>query len=484
MKQRHLIQGKSFKAFLWHFPLFLLLVDGILAAGFGFYYLFIHHLFFYTMLIGLVCSLIAYAVVYFLATRLSTPELFVPEEEYWSNGEKEAFAKVQEYVRGVAYDRLDWRDANTYFQVIQEVTHQAASFYHPHKSQPELDVPLSQLTLITRQVAYDLHEKLDEIVPGTHLITLKHLLYARSFYSQTPSVYNTYRTLAFLLNPAMGILREGRTQLYRQVSSSFLQKHQTMLLRYGLELIGHYAVELYSGRLRHEIQNEKIASPSQPMTLWLTATSSELEKEFLECYFTGSDWKGAGDSHSSQAMFTAVHPQWGQFQVGRSEENGIAKRSFFSRKSTPPGRWEQLSEKLSEVDCVILIHDCRHSDKEADRALMEAFGAWKKEHPKVTPPLWLVVLRGEEVSESEKETVEGTQALEEADWVLLEESSEAFFQMLCGFSAEIERIQDSRQLSHHLRQGGIRKTAKQVRQASGELWHHFWPAKGKPGEKP
>ncbi|MDO4583895.1 MAG: hypothetical protein Q4D62_07300 [Planctomycetia bacterium] len=483
MKHRHLIQGKSFKAFLWHFPLFLLLVDGILAAGVGFYYLFVHHLFIYTMLIGLVCSLVAYAVVCFLASRLATPELFVPEEEYWSNGEKEAFARVREYVQGISCDTLDWKDANTYFQVIQDVARQAASFYHPQKSQPELDVPLSQLTLITRQVAYDLHEKLDEIVPGTHLVTLKHLLYAKSFYTKTPSVYNTYRTLAFLLNPAMGILREGRAQLYRQVSSSFLQKHQTMLLRYGLELIGHYAVELYSGRLRHEMQKEKRQPLSQPVTLWLAASSPEVEKDFFERHFTGADWKSFPDSTSPHPLFTVAHPEWGRFQIVRAEEEGTLKKSFFSRKPTLQGPWEQLCARLEEVDVVVLIHDVCHSDPDVDRAIMEAFQEWKKSHSHRTPPLCLVVLVGKEVSETEKELVETPFVLSEADWVLEEESPEAFFQILCGFFTEIERIQEARQLSPHLRQGGIRKTAKQVQEATGKLWHHFWSAKDRPAEK-
>ncbi|MDO5113005.1 MAG: hypothetical protein Q4E67_01375 [Planctomycetia bacterium] len=482
MKQRHLIQGKSFKAFLWHFPLFLLLVDGILAAGFGFYYLFVHHLFFYTMLIGLGCSLVAYGIVCFFAARLSTPQLFVPEEEYWSNGEKEAFAKVKQYVQGIPYENLDWKDGNTYFQVIQNVVRQAASFYHPHRSQPELDVPLSQLTLITRQVAYDLHEKLDEIVPGTHLITLRHLLFARSFYSKTPSVYNTYRTLSFLMNPTMGILREGRAQLTRQVSSSFLQKHQTMLLRYGLELIGHYAVELYSGRLQHEIQKEKLPLPYQRSTLWLISSSMELEKAFFERHFTGGEWKMIPVEPSSGQVVTVTHPKWGTFQIGGTVEE-IPKKSFFSRKSVSMGRWEQLSERLVETDMVILIHDCQRSDRKEDRALVEAFQKWKKSHLEVTPPLWMVVLSGEEVSESEMETVEVSLAVKEVDWVLWEDNSETFFQILHGFSNEIGRIQESRQLSPHLRQGGIRKTAKQVREAAGKLWSHFYPTKENPIDK-
>ncbi|MDO4575297.1 MAG: GTPase domain-containing protein [Planctomycetia bacterium] len=469
MRPRHILTVPSIGATLWYFSLLLLVIDLFLAAGCGVYWMYEQGWLVWAMAVGLGCTMFAYLFAWLWARKhLVVPKLEVESEEYWSNCEKQAFEKVEQCVAAIPYEEGDSLNANKYLEYVHTIAHEVASVYRPNREKPEYDVPLAHVMVIAERVVRDLRQKIAEEIPGTYLVTLNHLFYLQSWYGMYPKLYQAYRLVAFPLNPVSGVMREARLRMGREIFNSYQHQLGEMLFRYSLNLVGRYAVELYSGRLRFEDLKEKRPELAHPAEVLLVGQSGVGKTTFQNDFF--------GEATAERFHVTELE----------GFERGVKTGRIFRREQeTTP--FEKCRDAMLQSELVILVYDALR-EHTADVAFVRDFMAWKKEHPERTPPILLVAAILEEVTPEEVERVCATLSLDEETPVFpveyarnTETQREIFQGMLEELSSEILRVQEARGIFCCRKSHGVSETGRQLGMLGRKVISHLWG--GKKGEK-
>ncbi|MDO4571372.1 MAG: hypothetical protein Q4D38_13380 [Planctomycetia bacterium] len=381
--------------FLWLLPILFLILQVVVAAALGFLWLYEHNFFVQWLIFGLVSSLLAWLIGCLWArSRSRLPELEVSEEEYWSNLEKKAFAQVESYTSSLNYEDYDFKKMDDVVGTASELLHRVALVYHPKKKRPEFDVSLALVLLLFERVVRDLRQKLADEVPGTYLFTVHDLMRMQTLYSIYRPIYNIYRVVSFPLNPFSAAVRESRAQLNKQAVGAFSLKMRQMFFRYLFKLVGYYAVELYSGRLRYEDLASGAKVAREPIRTLVVGREGSGKSCFIREAFGEENLKEE-QQNADGKIFSLVHPEMGALIIhdclGYDRAQPAGFFSFFQTEQTP---FERHLEEIRTSDVLFLVSDVTKNDRKWDRQFINAFYHWCENQKETTPPVLIIIVTG------------------------------------------------------------------------------------------
>jgi hypothetical protein len=248
----------------------LLALPILLLLPFGILWLWQHGMLLIWLSGTLVLTLTGYLAAWWFARRGGNPpDLLVgfsdtqtaasPEgDDGWSPRDRQAWLEVLDEAatvdKGAALDRA-------YLLATAERTiERVARHYHPEDRDPIWSFTGPELLMLVERVSQRLRSILLEHVPGAHLIEARHLMRAWELKPTAETGWKTFKHLhtawrvSRVVNPIAALMAEARQFLVNTAVHETSDYLRTQGLRIWVEEVGRAAIELYSGRLRVDLE--------------------------------------------------------------------------------------------------------------------------------------------------------------------------------------------------------------------------------------
>jgi hypothetical protein len=205
------------------------------------------------------CFLVAYLLTAYWTRKGSRAILPSPTYDdplnYWTDRDRRAWKVVERHA--VESRPLDWADLSDpnglkrYAEEAQALAREVAREYHPGTNDPFEHLTLPEILTAFELVAQDLGRRVDEYVPGSHLLSLQNIKRAKQASDWYETGRNVYWLASAVMNPLKAAAQVVATKAGLQTAFAQIQKNvlHWFYLSYVHEL-GRYLIELNSGRLR------------------------------------------------------------------------------------------------------------------------------------------------------------------------------------------------------------------------------------------
>ncbi|MDW8244551.1 MAG: GTPase [Thermogemmata sp.] len=230
----------------------LLIAPLIVLISLGAYHLwYTDHLWLWWPLLGL--FVLGYVLAWHWTRHITTPTPTKGDApSYWTDRDLQAWSKVQ--AKAQEYQQVQWEDltqAEHYSSLALDLARQVAAVYHPGVAEPFDPLTMPEVLACIELAAADLNELVQKYVPASHLIRIGDIRRARQVWQWYRHGQNVYWLLAAVLDPLQTAARYAVT---RGILTPLFEKaRQNLLVWFHTQFIlrlGHYLIELYSGRLR------------------------------------------------------------------------------------------------------------------------------------------------------------------------------------------------------------------------------------------
>ncbi|GEM_PF-800445 len=199
----------------------------------------------------IVLTATAWAAIRYLARpSLASPKAFAFPSPYGSSPlDERARQAVERIARQVETGETPLDSAETAKALLLNLLEAVAAVYHADSRQAVLQVPLPDVLKLVELVTADLRNIVSQKVPGSHVLTVADWIRIPQWWQTSQWGWFLYRLVTIPLAPGTALLRELRFFLLGRVTQSSLQTTNLLLKGYAVRRLGHYAIELYSGRI-------------------------------------------------------------------------------------------------------------------------------------------------------------------------------------------------------------------------------------------
>jgi hypothetical protein len=324
-------------------------------------------------------------------------ELVAPDSD-WPARERNAFEKVRRLAETV--EPLSLTGADEAFALARRVVEHVARHYRPEDDNPLAAFTMPEGLLLVQRVSARLRQAVLEMVPLADRLTLAQLRSAHDLVGKASplvelgrDVYDLYRAVRPVINPASAALGEARRLIFDaawDAGKARLQRRLTELL--VLE-VGKAAIDLYSGRLRHDSEEvERVAAA--------TARADAVAREAaapLRVLIAGQTNAGKSSLLNALArdILAPVTPLPGPsgfraFEATDPEGSGFV---FVDAPGldTSPAAIAALAEEARRADIVLWTIAVTQAAREADARGFAAFREWFAARPELNRPPLLCV---------------------------------------------------------------------------------------------
>lgn len=250
----------------------LFLTPWVALAGIGLYHLWEHG---WSYAVGwplLACM----ALSYFLAWRWTRrgakllPPVDVPPPDYWTDRDNLAWEKVR--AKAATYERVTTEqlaDPKHYADIAIDLAQQVGAVYNPEAGPDRAFdlLTLPEVLTCVELAAADLNEMVQKYVPASHLLRIRDARRARQASEWYKTGQNLWWAGAAVLNP---IDTAARFIASRSILGGLFDRLQSNVILWFhtafIHQLGHYLVELNSGRLRVGVKRyrELMAAHQEP----------------------------------------------------------------------------------------------------------------------------------------------------------------------------------------------------------------------------
>ncbi|TVP87042.1 MAG: GTP-binding protein HSR1 [Thioalkalivibrio sp.] len=176
----------------------------------------------------------------------------------WSPRDLEAWQEVRQIAAGVDRDIVTDRDR--LLGAARETIERVARHYHPEERDPIWSFTVPELLMLTERVSVRLRMVVTDHVPAAHLVEAGHLLRIWGYRPMAASGMRVFRHLhnawrvTRMTNPVAALLAEARQRLVGAAMTEAGDWLRSEGARIWVEEVGRASIELYSGRLRIDIE--------------------------------------------------------------------------------------------------------------------------------------------------------------------------------------------------------------------------------------
>lgn len=176
----------------------------------------------------------------------------------WSPRDLQAWDEVRQIAAAVDRDIVTDRDR--LLGAARETIERVARHYHPEDRDPIWSFTVPELLMLTERVSVRLRMVVLDHVPAAHLIEAGHLLRIWEYRPMATTGLRIFRHLhnawrvTRLTNPMAALLAEARQRIVGAAMTEAGDWLRSEGARIWVEEVGRAAIELYSGRLRIDIE--------------------------------------------------------------------------------------------------------------------------------------------------------------------------------------------------------------------------------------
>ena len=314
-----------------------------------------------------------------------------------------AWARVEALATSLDPDDWPLDEQMHLVRLAQQTLEQVASHFHPEVEQPLLELRVPHALLIIERASRDLREALSEYIPLSHRLTVGALARAYRWKPFAERVLGFYRAGRLVLNPASALLNEAWSQLRERGFAAARRDVYRWLLQEYVRKIGHYAIQLYSGRL---LLNEE-----EPLKRLTRASRVDLEQavevatqsqalaveEPLRILVLGRS--NTGKSSLINALFghlraaTDLLPDTTRAQTPyRLEREGLEIALVIDTPGSERLAHRSLQEAAGAADMILWVSAAHRPDRQSERQTLDALRTAQAARVDRRPPPLLVVV--------------------------------------------------------------------------------------------
>lgn len=331
---------------------------------------------------------------------------------HWTDRDRQAWALIEARAKSGAQlppDQLS--QPQTYVSTAQDMALEMARFYHPSAQDPIGLLTIPELLAVVELAVHDLAELVHQYLPAGHLLTVNDWKRAKQAAQWYQTGSNIYWAISSLFNPFDTALRYVAAKMGMALPLQLLQQN-LLLWFYGafIHRVGHYLIELNSGRLRvgakryRELMEQATASASataaasgaSPVAL-ASGASPHVTITLLGQVKVGKSSLINALLGEQQAK-TGVTPLTDAIRCYQLQPEGIdatltlLDTPGYGHKGPSADQLRATEEAARQSDLLLLVLHGRNPGRQADLELLQKLRAWFEQQPSLKMPRVLAVL--------------------------------------------------------------------------------------------
>jgi predicted GTPase len=323
---------------------------------------------------------------------------------HWTDRDHEAWKLVEAraaQVRDVPLERLE--NLHVYVDAGRDMAEELARFYHPDSSDPLGRVTIPELLTVMELAAHDMHELVEQYLPGGHLLTVNNWRQARRATDWYRTASKAYWGISALFNPVQTGLRYAASQL--GISQPWQQLQQSLadwFYTAYLNRLGTYLIELYSGRLgvgadRYRALVDRYAPAGEKGTVPSEATAPVVTLALFGQVKAGkSSLVNAllGDARAKTDVLpaTAEITRYRLNQPAAGSALELLDTVGYGHEGPKADQLKATEQAAREADVLLLVLHVRNPAREADVQMLRRLREWFAARPDLRMPPLIAVL--------------------------------------------------------------------------------------------
>lgn len=236
-----------------------IIILGLLVAlpiGFllavGVYHLWATNWFFWAWWPMIACIAAAYILAWHWQKKMRREIADESPPLHYTDRDELAWKKIEERIRNTEKVTVEEMSGlQLYVDEAQGMATELAAIYHPEATDPVSKLTIPEVLAVVELASHDLGKIAKTYLPGGHILTLDHLRQAKQAHKWYKRASNTFWAASAVIDPIRTGLRYVATQAGLGKPLDMLRDN-VFLWFYAqfVRRLGHYLIELYSGRLR------------------------------------------------------------------------------------------------------------------------------------------------------------------------------------------------------------------------------------------
>ena len=344
-----------------------------------------------------------WALAWLLIRKTKRVEVPLPEigsRAHWTPQDLAALAIVdveRNRLDGITSEQLT--DVKFYRERTVELATKLALHYHPKAVDPLDKLSVVEILTIAQLVSEDMEEWFQTYVPGSHLITVGQW----RMLSQAPGWWKAATNVGWIAavatNPLVGLGRYAVSKVFvdpvtKQLQAGLLGSFFTIYLRQ----VGHYLIELNSGRLRGGAARYRRAMQQLEQLPIDTSGVEPAKSEPITVTIAIIGQVKAGKSSlancllGNQRAAVDVLPLTKdvdryELQIEESQDRLILLDTpGYSDAGATREQAQSTREAVRQADLILLVMAANSPAKQADAKMLEELNGWFREQHRLKPP--------------------------------------------------------------------------------------------------
>lgn len=402
--QSHLLKSFLLNQVLWFIPSFVAMMSPMLVFVFLGAWWVVENRYWSELLgVSLVGFVLAWVgllgVRYFRLPRRKTAKM-----------ENAARREVEQFVENFDYKEVKITEWKKILEAVLTLNAAVARQYGIRAKNPELDLPLSYVLLVTERISADLNRFLDEKVKFLNVKPLEWLQLKHIFYF-IPS------------GKGKGAGKEKEEKNGGQNSNGILENVPSFITRKILSrlfrVVGYYSVMIYSGKLRYMAEPQDQWKFPLQVSVWNGVVEGDSEvhdaetAQWIRRILAGCPEAGLFRQGKNEVTYRLPIASWGEILLSCGK-----LRELEGGKSGKKGTRTVGVEEMMETDLVLcwisvaerrkILEEVKNTGK-ISAEWKRKLAVWRKVPENVRPVLRFVVELGDEKTENEVMVQEWTQ---------------------------------------------------------------------------
>ncbi len=231
----------------------------VFLAGVGFYHLWESKWLFWAWWPMAVCFASSYILAWRWQKQLHREVAEEPPPLHYTDRDRVAWQRVEEHIKQIEkVSADDLADLPLYVNVAQKMAPELARIYHPNASDPMGNLTIPEMLAVVELASHDLAEMAKNYLPGGHFITIDNIRQARTAVKWYERANHTFWAASAVIDPVRTGVRyfASRAGLGKPLD---MFKENVFLWFFAnyVRKLGHYLIELNSGRLKVGVERYK-----------------------------------------------------------------------------------------------------------------------------------------------------------------------------------------------------------------------------------
>lgn len=347
-------------------------------------------------------ALLGYGLQYFLrrSQRQLLAEVRTPPDPHWPPSAEQAWERVVRLVDQLDPDEWPLSEPGRLVQLGRLTLETVARCYHPDQKRPLLELTLPHALLIIERASRDLRCEITEHIPFSHRLVVGDILRAQRWKNTAENLFGVYRIGRVVVNPLDALIGEIKRHAMGSGMDLAGNEMQRWLLREYVFKVGRYAIDLYSGRLPLEGDEDVTAglTATSRRDLERAAAAEDVSQEPLHIVVLGR--QNSGKSSLINALFeraAALADVLPDTTAGVTpyvlESEGLTRALIYDTPALDSRVWdsEAILKQVAEADLVLWVTPVHRPDRQHERQVLDAIRADSAARPQRQPAPVIVV---------------------------------------------------------------------------------------------